>query len=330
VTLLPFRTAPRFVARTWGSGARLRARFGLDAPEGTGEAWLVSDVPGSPSVVLDGPFAGRTLRDVVREAPGELLGDGAVDDFPLLVKLIDINGPLSVQVHPDGPTARALGDGARGKAEAWFVVDVGPGAKVSLGLTDPLAPAEVVRLARAGALEPALRTAPAHPGEGYEILPGTVHTALDLVALEVQETADVTYRVYDYGRGRELHLEQARVTLERTGGASRRPRITVVPPGPGVDARRTALVSDEAPFTFDVVDLAGAGATLGGAGPAIVFVLDGAVRLQGLGSAGWSLDVRRGETAVVPAGVGAVRALTQGGPVRLAHAAARRGHDRVR
>lgn len=330
MTLLPFRAAPRFVARTWGSGARLRARFGLDAPEGTGEAWLVSDVPGSPSVVLDGPFAGRTLRDVARDAARDLLGDVAVDreevDFPLLVKLIDINAPLSVQVHPDGATARALGDGQRGKAEAWLVVEAGAGAQVSLGLKEPLPPDEVVRLARAGALGPALRTGPARAGEGYEILPGTLHTALDLVALEVQETADVTYRVYDHGRDRPLHLEQARVTLERTGGASRRPRITVVPSGSTADARTTALVSAEAPFTFDVIDLPeGAGATLGGAGPAVVFVLDGALRLQSSGADAWSLDLGRGEAAVVPACAGSIRALPHGGPVRLAHAAARLG-----
>lgn len=327
MTLRPFRTAPRFVARTWGDGARLRARFGLDAPPGTGEAWLVSDVDGSPSAVLDGPFAGRTLRDVFSEAREDLLGPGADDeDFPLLVKLIDINAPLSVQVHPDGPTARALGDGRRGKAEAWLVVDVGPGAKASLGLREPLPPDEVVRLAAEGRLDDALDTRPARTGHAYEILPGTVHTALDLVALEVQETADVTYRVYDWGRDRPLHLEQARATLERTHGAARRPRVVEVPPAPDA-ARRTELVSGEAPFTFDVVDLpVGSHADLG-AGPGIAFALDGDVVLEVVGAP--PLTLGRGESAVLPAAAGAVVARPAHGPARLAHAAARRRHPNV-
>ncbi len=322
MALGPFRTAPRFVARTWGDGARLRARFGLDAPPGTGEVWLVSDVDGAPSAVLDGPFAGRTLRDVFLEARDELVGptaDGA--DFPLLVKIIDINAPLSVQVHPDGPTARALGDGRRGKAEAWLVVDAGQGAKASLGLREPLPPDEVVRLAATGALEAALDTRLARVGQAYEILPGTVHTALDLVALEVQETADVTYRVYDYGRDRPLHLEQARVTLERTGGAARRPRVVEVPPRPDA-ARRTELVSTAAPFTFDAVDLpAGSQAALG-RGPGIAFALDGDVALEPSGG-GAPLTLRRGEAAVLPAAAGEVAARAFGVPARLVHAAAR-------
>lgn len=319
--LAPFRCAPRFVARAWGDGARLRARFGLDAPPGTGEAWLVSDVDGAPSAVLDGPFAGRTLRDVFTDARAALVGETTGEDFPLLVKLIDINAPLSVQVHPDGPTARALGDGRRGKAEAWLVVDAGPGAKVSLGLRAPLSPDEVVRLAGQGGLEAALRTEPARAGQAYEILPGTLHTALDLVALEVQETADVTYRVYDWGRDRPLHLEQAKETLARTGGAARRPRIVDVPPAPDA-ARRTALVSGEAPFTFDVVDLPrGARAALG-PGPGIAFALDGDVTLETFAG---DLTLRRGEAAVVPASAGALVARPGDGPARLAHAAARPG-----
>lgn len=324
--LAPFRLAPRFVDRTWGSGARLRARFGLEAPPGTGEVWLISDVPGAPSQVLDGPFAGRTLRDVVREAPRDLLGpfaDLEDPDFPLLVKLIDINAPLSVQVHPDGPTARALGDGRRGKGEAWFVVDAAEGAKVSLGLRDPLAPDEVVRLAQDGRLEPALRTEPARPGQGYEILPGLVHTAIGVVALEVQETADVTYRVYDYGRGRPLHLEQARVTLERTGGARRRPRVTDVPAPDG--PRTTALVSDEAPFTFDIVDLPPGEARDLPPGPGVVFVLEGALSLAP--DAGPEVALRSGDAAVIPASGGAVA--RPAGRVRLAHAAARLRHGKV-
>lgn len=320
MALGPFRTAPRFVARTWGDGARLRARFGLAAPPGTGEAWLVSDVADAPSPVLDGPFAGRTLRDVFEEARDDLLGPGALDpDFPLLVKLIDIDAPLSVQVHPDGPTARALGDGLRGKAEAWLVVDAGPGARASLGLREPLPPDEVVRLAGAGGLEQALDTRPARAGEAYEILPGTLHTALDLLALEVQETADVTYRVYDWGRDRPLHLDQARLTLERTGGAARRPRVVRVPDAPDA-ARRTALVSEEAPFSFDVIDLPTGQVDLG-AGPGVAFVLDGEVVLE---SAGPPLPLRRGEAAVLPAGAGPVTARSPARAARLAHAAARR------
>jgi mannose-6-phosphate isomerase len=319
-SLAPFRTAPRFLDKTWGDGSRMRARFGLPAPPATGEAWLISGLDAVPSQVLDGPFAGRTLPDVVREAGPALLGAlPAAEGFPLLVKLIEVAAQISVQVHPDGPTAQALGDGLRGKSETWLVLDAGPGAALDLGLRQPLEPDEVVARARAGTLADALDRRAPRVGTSYEILPGTLHSALDLLALEVQESSDVTYRVFDWGRDRPLHVEKAREALARTGGHRRRPHV-VEPRGP-----RTALSSQAAPFGFDLLEVA-AGQTVvldpqAEATPGVAILLDGEATLL---SGDVSLTLRPGEAAVLPAAGRRLVALRAGpAGARLAHAAPR-------
>jgi len=313
----PFRTAARFVEKTWGSGVRMRTHLGLDAPVGTGEAWLVSDVEGAPSEVLDGPWKGRTLRDVVRDQPEALLGGDAArwtppgadgPRFPLLVKLLEVSSPLSVQVHPDAATAAALGDPPHGKCEAWLVLEPGPEATVWLGLEEPIAPGELARLSEAGGLADRLHAFAPEAGEGVEVLPGTFHTAKDLLMLEVQETSDITYRVWDWGRPRELHLEQAAACLARL------PR--------GVPERQAPFrggvreLAPGSPFAFWVRDLPASGRVeLAEAGPCVVVVLEGDVRLD-------HLALRRGEAAVVPAAAGPVW-LAAERPARVASAAPR-------
>lgn len=249
MSLAPFRTAPIYVPKVW-AGGRLPG-LGYAAPPGTGEVWLVADLPGASSVVLDGPAAGSTLGELARERPRELLGvDEPEQTFPLLVKVLDIGPPLSVQLHPDAAVARALGDGERGKCEAWLVLERGADAAVFLGLAEGTSPEEVIRLAEAGGLEERLTSFRPELGEGIEIVPGTLHTAREVAVLEVQETSDITYRVYDWGRERgPLHLEQARAVLERVGAQPAPPRGE----GWGPGRRR---VTTRSPFTFDAIELA--------------------------------------------------------------------------
>jgi mannose-6-phosphate isomerase len=305
----PFRTAPSYVAKVW-AGRRL-GDVGLSPapPAGTGEAWLVADLPGAASQILDGPYAGRSLRDLVQAEPEALLGEaslanlppGSEPAFPLLVKLLDVGTPLSVQVHPDREIAQAFGDGERGKCEAWLVVSAEEDGAVRLGLADGFAPADVPRLAASGGLPEAM---PAHrpaPGEGIEIVPGTLHTAAGILVLEVQETSDVTYRVYDYGRGRELHLAQAQRCLERAPDRPPRPE----PPG-WVDGRRD--LAPRCPFRFEAVQVgAGGGAVeLGRASaPGVLVVLEGRLEVEGL-------SVGAGEALVCPAGWEGATALSPG------------------
>lgn len=294
----PFRTAPIFKDKIW-AGGRLAQHVPGAGPQ-AGEAWLVSDVEGDASPILDSEHAGATLRDLVAERAQELLGPelAAVERrFPLLVKVLDIQTPLSVQLHPDGPTARALGHGDRGKCEAWLVLANGPEGRVWLGVPPDTSPDRLLAAAEAGGLADLLSTYAPELGEGFPILPGTLHTAQDLVVLEVQETSDITYRVFDWGRGRELHLAAARTVLERLGPQPAPPRRGA--PGWTVGARDVAA---GCPFQFEALELGAEERweAPAGRGPMVVVpVGPGSIELETAGNQ--SLAVGVGEAAVVPA-----------------------------
>lgn len=274
------------------AGSQMSAA-GLDAPAGTGEAWLVSDLPGASSVVRDGPEAGRTLADLVRERPRDLLGDASTGAgegrFPLLVKLLDIGPPLSVQVHPNADVARALGDGDRGKCEAWLVLAVESGGAAYLGLGEGFGPDDVPRLSEAGTLLEHMPTFQPEVGEGIEILPGTLHAARGVLILEVQETCDITYRVYDYGRLRgPLHLEQARRCL--LAGATRAPDR---PAAPGWSPGRRGI-APRSPFRFEAIQLdEGAIVEIDSDRPGVLMVVEGRMAVG-------DLEVGPGEPVVLP------------------------------
>src|ERR1019366_7099775 len=198
-----FRLAPWFSARPWGR-TDLRPWYGsTGTTERVGKAWLT----GPQSVVETGPMAGRTLAAVVAEAGERLLGkDGGVE-FPLLVKLLFPDDKLSVQVHPDDAQAQAMGQ-PRGKTECWYVLEAAPGATIALGLR-PGATPEAVRAGIAnGTMEEWMQWVPVEVGDMVFVDAGTVHAiGPGVVLLETQQTSDTTFRMYDYGRPRELHVE---------------------------------------------------------------------------------------------------------------------------
>jgi mannose-6-phosphate isomerase len=173
--------------------------------EPVGEAWLT----GPASVVETGAFAGKTLAAVTAEAGEALLGTGGGAEFPLLVKLLFPNDKLSVQVHPDDAHAQAMGQ-PRGKTECWYVLEAEPGATIALGLKTG-ATADAVRAAiAAGTMEEWMEWVPVSAGDMVFVDAGTVHAiGPGVVLLETQQTSDTTFRMYDYGRPRELHVEQA-------------------------------------------------------------------------------------------------------------------------
>jgi mannose-6-phosphate isomerase len=150
-------------------------------------------------VVETGQFAGRTL--------GSIAGDlGA--EFPLLVKLLFPEEKLSVQVHPDDVQARAMGE-TRGKTECWYVLEAAAGAYVSLGLKKGITANDVAASVADGSMESLIERVPVAVGDMLFVDAGTVHAiGPGVVLLETQQTSDVTYRLYDYGRPRELHLEK--------------------------------------------------------------------------------------------------------------------------
>lgn len=194
----PLKLVPRLLAKPWG-GRRietvLRRALPVDGP--VGESWEVYDRDGVSSVVANGPLAGRKLADLRGPEP-----------FPLLVKILDAKETLSVQVHPDAETAKRLH--SEPKTEAWFVLHAEPGAKVWRGLRDGCKRKDFEAALALGDVESCLHSFEVTAGDIVFVPAGTIHTVgAGVLLAEVQENSDTTYRVHDFGRGREVHVKEA-------------------------------------------------------------------------------------------------------------------------
>jgi mannose-6-phosphate isomerase len=212
MNIAPFRLHPWFSERVWGKRDLRPWYSDTGTKELVGEAWLT----GPLCVVETGDLAGRTLNEVATELGGE---------FPLLVKLLFPNEKLSVQVHPNDEDAVALGE-TRGKTECWYVLEAEPGAAVALGLKEGVGAAAVSAAVADGTMESLMKWVPVGVGDMLFVDAGTVHAiGPGVVLLEAQQTSDVTYRLYDYGRPRELHLEKGlRVMKSKTAAGKVAPR----------------------------------------------------------------------------------------------------------
>jgi mannose-6-phosphate isomerase len=212
-SIAPFRLKPWFSERVWGK-RDLRPWYAeTGTTELVGEAWLT----GPQCVVETGPFVGRTLDSIAPELGGE---------FPLLVKMLFPAQKLSVQVHPDDAQAKSLGE-TRGKTECWYVLAADAGAAVALGLKDGVDVAAVKASVADGSMEALMKWVPVSVGDMLFVDAGTVHAiGPGVILLETQQTSDVTYRLYDYGRPRELHLEKGlQVIKTKTAAGKVMPRV---------------------------------------------------------------------------------------------------------
>jgi len=202
----PFRLKPWFSERVWGRKDLRPWYEETGTTELVGEAWLT----GPECLVETGELEGKSFKAVAAELP-QRLGGG---EFPLLVKILFPNEKLSVQVHPNDAQAQTMGQ-PRGKTECWYVLEAEPGATVALGLK-PGTTAEQVRAGVAdGTMEALMEWVPVSVGDMIFVDAGTVHAiGPGVVLLETQQTSDITFRLYDYGRPRELHLEQGLKVME--------------------------------------------------------------------------------------------------------------------
>ncbi len=213
----------------WG-GSSLVSSFGKTVPTGDdgtpsadatriGETWEVSDMSGRLSVVKNGFLAGNDISDLMETYMGDLVGDNVFDyhnvQFPLLIKLLDICGRLSVQVHPDDEKAGER-YGSYGKTEFWYVIDAAPDASVYMGFARDTSAAELYEACKAGTAQDLMNVFHPKKGDFFFVEAGTVHAASGgVIIAEVQEASDITFRLYDWGREnnpatrREMHLEEA-------------------------------------------------------------------------------------------------------------------------
>jgi mannose-6-phosphate isomerase len=233
--MAPFRIAPSFVGRVWGY-RDLRPWYDRVAEDGQpiGEVWLTGD----ECLVATGPHAGKTLGGLFAEEPENLLGQTAPPaGSPLLIKVIFAREKLSVQVHPDDSLAQKYGQ-PRGKTECWFVLAAEPGAQVAAGLKAGVTLDKIKEGIQTGTLEESLNLLTVAAGEMIYVDAGTVHAIWPgSILLETQQNCDLTYRMYDYGRGRELHIEKS---LEATRLTTRAGKVPAT-----VLKDRTVLVDEE-------------------------------------------------------------------------------------
>jgi mannose-6-phosphate isomerase len=264
------------------------------------ESWEVVDHREDQSVVLAGPHAGRRLGDLVREAPEELLGKGLRPDrFPLLLKFLDCNRTLSVQVHPDDQQAANLDPPDLGKTEAWVVLAAEPNSSIYAGLRPGVDRQTLASAVQEGTCEACLHRFTARPGDVVFIPAGTVHAlGAGLVIAEIQQASDTTFRLFDWGRvdrqgnARPLHIEQSLEVIDFARGP-----VDCQVPQPTEDPQRERLVACEK-FRLDRLRFRGE-RTVGGEGCLhLLAVLEGAVRISS-DPVGESLAV--GNSALIPA-----------------------------
>ncbi|MDD3078636.1 MAG: mannose-6-phosphate isomerase [Paludibacter sp.] len=219
IELYPFKFTPVLKDKIWG-GAKLQKLFDKQAStEKLGESWELSDVAGDESVVSNGELKGLTLHDLIKKYQYGIVGKKIYEKyggvFPLLFKLIDANDNLSIQVHPGDETAKVRHN-SFGKTEMWYVVDAEPGASLIIGFTKDCSKQQYLDALNQGVVESLLQKVPVVKGDVLFIPAGLVHAiGKGVVVAEIQQSSDITYRIYDYkrkdenGNERELHVDQA-------------------------------------------------------------------------------------------------------------------------
>jgi len=219
--MLPFTLTPFLMDYIWG-GEKLKKYWNkTGAPGKVAESWELSAYPGRESVIACGLYQGQTLAAYLGDHPEALGKKAQGKDFPILVKLIDATGDLSVQVHP-GDAYALEHENQAGKTEMWYIADAEPGACIYYGFNKDITEEELREAIREDTLCGLLNKIPVKAGDTYFVEAGTVHAILaGITVIEIQQNSGVTYRLYDYartgadGKPRELHIEKAVAVADR-------------------------------------------------------------------------------------------------------------------
>lgn len=225
--MYPLKFQNIFKSVVWG-GEKIAPFKGVNTQQkNIGESWELSGVKGNESIVAEGPLAGRTITSLAEEYKGALLGDkvyaatGA--EFPLLIKFIDARDDLSIQVHPDDALAAERHNGSKGKTEMWYVVQADEKAHLMSGLSKEITPEEYAAKVADNTITDVLHDYDVHAGDVFFLPAGRIHSiGKGCFIAEIQQTSDITYRIYDFGRlgldgkPRELHTELSKAAIDYT------------------------------------------------------------------------------------------------------------------
>jgi len=224
--LYPLKFKSILKDKIWGGKKLNEILAKTEAGVSCGESWEISTIKGSISVVKDGFLAGNNLEELIEVYMGDLVGDKVYDkfglEFPLLIKYIDANDNLSIQVHPDDAIANER-HGSSGKTEMWYVIDSEPGASLISGFNRELNKEEYLEALDSGSLKDILNFEKTRPGDVFFMPAGRVHAiGSGILLAEIQQSSDITYRIYDWdrkdaeGKSRDLHTEAALDVIDFT------------------------------------------------------------------------------------------------------------------
>ena len=215
--MYPLKFKPIYKQRIWG-GQKLREVFGKDLPTGEkiGESWELVDLPNDKSEIANGDLAGQTLNAAIKQYPKEITGDENFSlSFPLLIKLLDAQDILSVQVHPDIQTCLRMGKGEP-KTECWYIISVEPGAAIYKGLKSGVTKEQFANAIKTGNVDELIEKIEVKQDQCHFLPAGTIHAiGAGLLIAEIQMASDTTYRVFDWnrvddsGNPRQLHIQEA-------------------------------------------------------------------------------------------------------------------------
>ncbi|GJM28738.1 MAG: mannose-6-phosphate isomerase [Cyclobacteriaceae bacterium] len=221
----PFKFRPILKEKIWG-GQKIKTELNKDfiPYENCGETWEISGIPGNISIVSEGPLTGTTLPQLIDTYRGQLVGEAVYrkegNKFPLLVKFIDANQDLSIQVHPNDELAQKRHQ-SLGKTEMWYIFQSDPASRLVVGFNQPLSREKYLEYFNSGRLMEVLNQEEVESDDVFFVPAGRVHTiGKGILLAEIQQTSDVTYRIYDFdrvdknGNSRELHTEEALDALD--------------------------------------------------------------------------------------------------------------------
>ena len=299
-----FKFEPLLKQTIWGGDKIVTFKHLESDLDSVGESWEISGVPGDESVVANGEYKGKTLNEVLTEMKDKLVGADNYkrfgDRFPLLIKFIDARQDLSIQVHPDDETAHRQGK-PMGKTEMWYVMDSDENASLKVGLKKKITPEEYAQMVEDDTICDALGNYKVKSGDCFFIPAGRIHAICSgSFIAEIQQTSDVTYRIYDYkrkdknGNYRQLHTKEAAEAIDYTVLDNYRTEYTPVKneatPLVSCPLFTTAVYDLTEPMTLDYTELDS-------------FVILIALKGEGtiLTSSGETFSFREGESVLLPA-----------------------------
>ena len=318
--LYPLIFTPVYQERIWG-GNRLHTLLNKPACDSgrCGESWELSGVDGHISVVANGFLKGNDLQELVEIYMGDLVGDSVYEtygnEFPLLIKFIDAMDDLSVQVHP-GDELAARRHNAFGKTEMWYVLHADQGSRLTAGFNQAVDQKKYIEHLENGKLTELLRFEEVHAGDVFYIPAGRVHAiGKGIVVAEIQQTSDVTYRIYDYervddrGMQRELHTELALDAIDFSFAEGYKSKYTATVNQPAEIVRSpyftTNLLQFDQPIDRDLAKIDSF---------VIYIAADGSALLE------WEtnkMEISKGDTVLIPASMSEYRFIPTGGQTRL-------------